>query len=94
MRNRILLMGALVLSLGAACNKEKTSEQKLAPTASALEAAMPQAPGAAAFQVDAASSSLWSIDVPSEGRSYPFETVGALSSYGAYGRDGGNAPRM
>ena len=66
MRNRILL-GVLTLVLGVGCNKEKPVEQKLAPTASALEAAMPQAPGAAAFQVDAASSSLtFLMDSPLE----------------------------
>src|SRR5687768_10024558 len=55
MRNRIVL-GVVALCCALACNKEKPEQQKLAPTASALEAAMPQAPGAAAFQVDSASS--------------------------------------
>ena len=43
MRNRILL-GVVALSFALGCNKDKPAEQKLAPTASALEAAMPQAP--------------------------------------------------
>ncbi len=67
MRNRIVLVGVVALCSALACNKEKPAEQKLAPTASALEAAMPQAPGAAAFQVDAMSSSLtFLMDSPLE----------------------------
>ncbi|HKY34358.1 MAG TPA: hypothetical protein VJN18_00350 [Polyangiaceae bacterium] len=65
MRNRIL-PGVVVLSCALAC-KDKPEQQKLAPAASALEAAMPQAPGAAAFQVDTASSSFtFLMDAPLE----------------------------
>jgi len=63
-RMTLVFAGALCLLLG--CNKEKQAEQKLAPTASALEAA-PQAAGAHAFQVDAASSSFtFLMDSPLE----------------------------
>jgi hypothetical protein len=53
----ILLSAVLVAAVG--CNKDKPAdEHKLAPVAPALEAAMPKAPGAVAFQVDPSSSSL------------------------------------
>jgi hypothetical protein len=56
-RNRMVLVCAAVLCSTLACNKEKPAEQKLAPTASALEAAMPKAASATAFEVDASTSS-------------------------------------
>jgi hypothetical protein len=66
MRKRIVV-GVVALSCALACNKDKPAEGKLAPTASALEAAMPQAPGAVAFQVDSASSSFtFLMDSPLE----------------------------
>jgi hypothetical protein len=52
----MMLVGAALLCSTLACSKEKAAEQKLAPTASALEAAMPKAPSALAFQVDPSSS--------------------------------------
>ena len=55
-RNRMMLVGAAVLCSALACSKEKPAEQKLAPTASALEAAMPKAASATPFQVDASTS--------------------------------------
>src|SRR5215207_2291444 len=67
MRKRILVMGVVALCSALACSKDKPAEEKLAPTASALEAAMPQAPGAAPFQVDAAASSFtFLMDAPLE----------------------------
>lgn len=67
MRNYGMLVGAVVLCATLGCNKEKPSEQKLAPVASALEAAMPKAEGALPFQVVAASSSLtFLMDSPLE----------------------------
>ena len=66
-RNRMILVGAALLCGVVACNKDKPVEQKLAPTASALEAAMPQAPGATAFAVDSSTSSLtFLMDSPLE----------------------------
>ena len=66
-RNRMTLVCAAALCVALGCSKEKAPEQKLAPTASALEAAMPQAPSAAAFQVDSASSSFkFLMDSPLE----------------------------
>lgn len=56
MRNRMMVMGAVVLCSGLACNREKPGEQKLAPVASALEVATPKAPGAVSFQVDSSTS--------------------------------------
>jgi hypothetical protein len=67
MRNYGMLMGAVALCATLGCNKEKASEQKLAPVASALEAAMPKAEGALPFQVDMGSSSLtFLMDSPLE----------------------------
>ena len=68
LRNRMILMGAVLVAAASGCNKDKpVEEQKLAPVASALEAAMPKAPGAAAFQVDSSSSSLtFLMDSPLE----------------------------
>jgi hypothetical protein len=54
--NRMTWVLAFALGSALGCNKEKPAEGKLAPTASALEAAMPQAPGAAPFSVDTESS--------------------------------------
>ncbi len=66
-RNRMMLVGAAVLCSALACNKEKPAEQKLAPTSSALEAAMPKAPSATAFTVDASTSSFkFLMDSPLE----------------------------
>jgi hypothetical protein len=66
-RNRMVLVGAAVLWSTLACNKAKPAEEHLAPTASALEAAMPKAPSALAFQVDPASSSFrFLMDSPLE----------------------------
>lgn len=66
-RNRMMLVGVSALALALGCSKDKAPEQKLAPTASALEAAMPQAPSARAFQVDTASSSFtFLMDSPLE----------------------------
>jgi len=66
-RNRMMLVGATVLCTAFGCNKDKASEQKLAPTASALEAAMPKAPSASAFAVDSSSSSFsFLMDSPLE----------------------------
>ena len=66
-RNRMMLVGAAVLWATLGCNKDKAPEQKLAPTAAALESAMPQAASAAAFQVDPASSSFqFLMDSPLE----------------------------
>jgi hypothetical protein len=62
-----MMVGALVLCAALGCNKQKEPEQKLAPTASALEAAMPKAPSASAFQVDSGSSSFtFLMDSPLE----------------------------
>lgn len=66
-RNRMMLVCAVALCAALGCSKEKAPEQKLAPTASALEAAMPQAPSATAFQVDSAASSFkFLMDSPLE----------------------------
>jgi hypothetical protein len=66
-RNRTMLVCAALVWATVGCNKEKPAEQKLAPTASALEAAMPQAPSALPFAVDSASSSLtFLMDAPLE----------------------------
>jgi hypothetical protein len=66
-RNRMMLVGAAVLCLALGCNKDKSGEQKLAPTSSALEAAMPKAPSASAFAVDSSSSSFtFLMDSPLE----------------------------
>jgi len=63
----MMLVGAMVLCTALGCNKDKASEQKLAPTASALEAAMPKAPSASAFAVDTSSSSFsFLMDSPLE----------------------------
>ncbi len=61
-RIRMMLVCATVLSAAAGCSKDKAAEQKLAPTASALEAAMPKAPTASAFAVDSGSSSFTLLD--------------------------------
>jgi len=67
MRNRILLVGVVAWCGALGCSKDKPAEGKLAPTASALEAAMPQAPGAVAFGVDGKSSSFtFLMDSPLE----------------------------
>jgi len=55
-RNRMTLVVAAAVCATLGCSKEKAPEQKLAPTASALEAAMPKAASATAFQVDASTS--------------------------------------
>lgn len=67
-RNRIMLMGGLLLSGALACSKEKPPEEhKLAPVASATEAATPKAANALAFAVDPANSSLtFLMDAPLE----------------------------
>jgi hypothetical protein len=66
-RIRMMLVGAAVLGATLGCNKEKAPEQKLAPTAAALEAAMPKAASAVAFQVDASSSNFqFLMDSPLE----------------------------
>jgi hypothetical protein len=66
-RNRMMLACAAVLWSTLACSKDKAAEEKLAPTASALEAAMPKAPSAVAFGVDPSSSSLmFLMDSPLE----------------------------
>lgn len=66
-RIRIIWPVAVCLSTALACSKEKPSEQKLAPTASALEAAMPRAASAVPFAVDTASSSFtFLMDSPLE----------------------------
>jgi hypothetical protein len=54
--NRMTWVGAIALFAALGCNKEKPADSKLAPTASALEAAMPQAPSAVPFVVEADSS--------------------------------------
>lgn len=65
--NRTMLACALALVSALGCSKQKEPEQKLAPTASALEAAMPKAPSAAAFAVDSGSSSFtFLMDSPLE----------------------------
>jgi hypothetical protein len=56
-QNRTMLVCAAALCALVGCSKEKPAEQKLAPTASALEAAMPVVPTAQAFVVDPGSSS-------------------------------------
>ena len=68
LRNRMILMGAVVFVSALGCNKDKPAEeQKLAPVASALEADMPKAASAVAFQVDPSSSSLtFLMDAPLE----------------------------
>jgi hypothetical protein len=67
MPSRMLVMGVVALCSALGCNKTEPAEQKLAPTASALEAAKPQAPGALAFQVEPSSSSLtFLMDAPLE----------------------------
>jgi hypothetical protein len=67
MRNRMMLSGAVVLAGVLACSKQKAPEQELAPVASALEAALPQAPGAIPLRIDSSSSSLtFSMDSPLE----------------------------
>jgi len=66
-RNRMMLVCATVLCTALGCNKDKAAEQKLAPTASALEAAMPKAPTATAFAVDSSTSSFtFLMDSPLE----------------------------
>jgi len=65
--NRMAWLSAIALCATLGCSKEKPAEQKLAPTASALEAAMPQAPSAVPFSVDTASSSFsFLMDSPLE----------------------------
>jgi hypothetical protein len=68
LRTRMMLMGAVALWCATACNKDKPAEeQKLAPTAAALDAAMPRAPGAVPFAVDTSSSSFtFLMDSPLE----------------------------
>jgi len=62
-----MLVCASALGATLGCSKEKPAEQKLAPTASALEAAMPKAASASPFEVDAASSSFtFLMDSPLE----------------------------
>jgi hypothetical protein len=66
-RNRMMLVGATALCCALGCSKDKSGEQKLAPTSSALEAAMPKAPSALAFVVDSSSSNLtFLMDSPLE----------------------------
>ena len=66
-RIRMMLVCATVLCTIAGCNKDKAPEQKLAPTSSALEAAMPRAPSASAFAVDSSTSSFsFLMDSPLE----------------------------
>jgi len=66
-RNRMMLVCVTVLCTALGCNKDKAAEQKLAPTASALEAAMPKAPTATAFAVDSSTSSFtFLMDSPLE----------------------------
>jgi hypothetical protein len=66
-RNRKMLVCAAVLCTTLGCNKDKSAEQKLAPTASALEAAMPKAPSATAFSIDGSTSSFsFLMDSPLE----------------------------
>lgn len=66
-RNRMMLVCAVALCTTLGCSKDKAPEQQLAPTASALEAAMPKAPGALPFEVDAGSSSFtFLMDSPLE----------------------------
>lgn len=66
-RNRMMLVCAVALWGTLGCNKEKPAEQKLAPTAAALEAAMPKAESAQAFVVDGGSSSFtFLMDSPLE----------------------------
>jgi hypothetical protein len=61
----LVCVAALCATLG--CSKDKAAEQTLAPTASALEAAMPKAPSALPFAVDASSSSFtFLMDSPLE----------------------------
>lgn len=65
--NRMMCAGLLALGCGLGCSKEKPAEQKLAPTAAALEAAQPKAEGATAFAVDRESSSFsFLMDSPLE----------------------------
>jgi hypothetical protein len=65
-RNRMMLVCAALCG-ALACSREKPAEQKLAPSASALEAAMPQAPTALGFTVDSATSSFtFLMDSPLE----------------------------
>ncbi len=64
--NRMMLMGAALFG-ATACSKEPAAEQTLAPTAAALEAAKPSAPGAVALRVEQSSSSFtFSMDSPLE----------------------------
>lgn len=66
-RNRMMLMGAVLFAATVACSKDEPPEQKLAPTASALEAATPNAPSAVALQIDQSSSRFaFSMDSPLE----------------------------
>ena len=66
-RNRKMLVCAVALCTAVGCNKDKSAEQKLAPTASALEAAMPKAPSATAFSIDSSTSSFsFLMDSPLE----------------------------
>lgn len=68
LRNRMMLMGAVLLCSATACNKDKpVEEQKLAPTAAALDPAMPKEASALPFQVDTSSSSFtFLMDAPLE----------------------------
>jgi len=62
-----IMLGAAALWSTVACSKDKPAEQKLAPTASALEAAMPRAPSAVAFAIDPNTSSFkFLMDSPLE----------------------------
>ncbi len=66
-QNRMMLVCAAALWTTLACSKDKPAEQQLAPAASALEAAMPQAPSAVPFGVDSSTSSLtFLMDSPLE----------------------------
>jgi hypothetical protein len=63
-----MLMAVVLFGSALGCNKDKPSdEQKLAPTAAALEAPMPKAASAVAFAVDPDSSSFtFLMDAPLE----------------------------
>jgi hypothetical protein len=66
-RNRLMLVCAAVWCSTLGCSKDKAPEQKLAPTASALESAMPIAPSATGFTVDPSTSSFtFLMDSPLE----------------------------
>lgn len=67
MRNRMTWIGAALLVATLGCDKAQLGERKLAPAASALEAAAPRAPGAARFVIDSAGSRFtFLMDAPLE----------------------------